>query len=120
MTKHSPQQRSLFQFTENDVVPVDPCANRHGGSETSQDAHDRVGPHKREVYARIMSLARQSGSAGITVHEVAEYLQTTPNAVSGRLTELKVMGRLVYAADDQGEKVRRRGAYVLVVGKEEV
>jgi hypothetical protein len=97
------------------AYPHDICANRHGGAETSAEAHDRVKPFKRGIYARILALVRASPE-GATVHELAEALGGTyPSSISGRLTELRVLGRLTYATDANRNKVKRCGACALVL-----
>lgn len=107
-------QTSLFhtETYQGEVYDRDICANRHGGAETSREAHERVRPHKREVYERILAIVRERGSA--TVHELSEALATYPSSISGRLSELKILGRLTYALDAAGKKIKRRGAAALV------
>jgi hypothetical protein len=104
------EQPTLFPPAD---YAADPCSNRHGGSETSAQAHERVRPHKRQVYARILALVEARGLAGATVHELAEAMATMPNCISGRLTELRALGRLQHRLDGSGNLVKRRGAGVL-------
>lgn len=87
---------------------IDICENRHKGSPESKDAFDRVKGTKQLMYDRIMFLAQQRKEYGITVHEVSHQFGKTPNAVSGRLSELRMMGKLKKSG------IRRNGAAVLV------
>ena len=108
----SHEQPMLFPVDEAAALAADPCAGRNGGAETSRDAHQRIRPHKREVHDKIMALVRRRGS--VTVHEVADGLGTHPHCISGRLTELRISGRLTYQLDAEGRRIRRGGAYALV------
>lgn len=92
----------------------DPCARGGAAVPTSIDAHRSILPGKRAIHERIVALAQARGEDGITVHDVAAALESEPHRVSGRLTELRALGRLVYRLDADGERTRRRGAYVLV------
>lgn len=56
-----------------------------------------------------MNLAAARKEYGITVHEVADEFNTTPNCVSGRLSELKGRGKLKKSGRIRGD------AAVLVV-----
>ena len=87
---------------------IDITENRHKGSPESRDAFDRIKHGKREMYDRIMFLAQQRKEYGITVHDVSHQFGKTPNEVSGRLSELKMMGKL------RKSGLRRNGAAVLV------
>jgi hypothetical protein len=109
------QQPSLFPLP---VFRADPCASKHGGAETSTSAHNRVRPHKRVIYERVLAIIRARGSAGATVHELAEVLDTFPSNISGRLTEMRALRLLTYKLDSDGAKVKRRGACVLLMRTE--
>jgi hypothetical protein len=114
---HDQQAASVYQpsLFPPPVFSADPSARRSCGSETSRLAHERIAPCKGAVRSKILALAQARGTEGATVHEVAEALGTTPNCISGRLTELRIiLGRLAYKFDDAGGKVKRRGACVLV------
>jgi hypothetical protein len=78
-------------------------------------AHKVVQPRKREAYQRILEIARICGPEGITVHSIASAMSTTPNCVSGRLSEMRFLGMLDYALDQAGNKRKRGGACVLVL-----
>jgi len=87
---------------------LDVCQSRHGGSPESADAHARIVHSKEEKHQRIMKLVRSRGDYGITVHELAGAWGTTPNCVSGRLSELVQRGKLKKSGE------RRNHAAILV------
>jgi len=66
--------------------------NRHGGNEQSNDAFQKIESSLPERRAGVLLLIQNGGLTGLTVHEAAKLLDTTPNAVSGRFTELKRSG----------------------------
>lgn len=88
---------------------IDICEARHKGSPESQDAFEKVKHTKQLMYDKIMYLAQQRKDFGVTVHEVAGAFGKTPNAVSGRLSELRMMGKLKKSGE------RRNGAAVLQI-----
>ena len=107
------RQPSLFP--PPDIYQADVCASRHGGVETSREAHERIRPFKREIYDKILTIIRSRGDLGATVHELAESIDTFPSSISGRLFELRIQGELDYLVDTSGNRVKRRGAYALVL-----
>jgi hypothetical protein len=109
------RQPSLF--APIGVPQADPAAGKHHGAETSAQAHARVLPHKRAIYERVLSAVWARGADGATVHELAQDLETFPNNISGRLTELRILGRLEYRLDADGARVKRGGACVLVAAE---
>ena len=66
--------------------------NKHGGNANSTAAFgaikDELKPRQREVHSCIF------WSNGITCKDIAEAMNTGMNAISGRLTELKAMGKI--------------------------
>lgn len=74
---------------ENDI-----CQNRHGGNEQSEEAFEAIRKGLPRRRALCLVLIHKASPEGLTVHELANHLGTTPNAVSGRLTELKKDGRI--------------------------
>jgi predicted transcriptional regulator len=66
--------------------------NKHGGNANSKAAFggikDELKPRQREVYLYIIC------ANGITCKDIAEAMNTGMNAISGRLTELKAMGKI--------------------------
>lgn len=73
----------------------DICENRHGGNPESAEAWLST-PSARRASQRfyIWQIAVRNGARGVTTDEIAEILATTPNVVSGRLSELKKSGFL--------------------------
>lgn len=74
-------------------IKDDVCRNRHGGAETSIRANKNVRKSKdREL---IYGYIKMAGRFGHTCDELAIMLNRTPNAISGRLTELRIAGRII-------------------------
>tara|TARA_R110000824_G_scaffold203371_3_gene387792 strand:- start:501 stop:842 length:342 start_codon:yes stop_codon:yes gene_type:complete len=81
--------KTTFEDTQ---FEFDICQNRHGGNEQSEAAFEEIKkelPFKRAI---VLILLHKAALKGLTVHDLSEQLGTTPNTVSGRLTELKQMG----------------------------
>ena len=77
---------------------MDITSNRHRGSLTSVAAFEQTPASWRsQQREQVYAIAKSRGLYGITTDEVAHVMGTTPNAVSGRLTELKAAGRLLVA-----------------------
>lgn len=77
-------------FDQRDI-----CANRHGGNPQSKAANCRVGYTKAEQRRHVLTFIQVRGALGATTDEVAAGMGKPPNAVSGRLTELKAAGLIV-------------------------
>ncbi len=71
----------------------DICLNRHKGNEQSTAAFhvikDKISHEQTKILVLIAGYPN-----GITVDEIAERYQKTPNQVSGRVSELKRMGKI--------------------------
>lgn len=91
----------------------DICANRHRGSPESREANKRAGHGKAAQRGAILELIRND-EAGLTVDEASFILQTTPNAISGRFTELKALGLIRKVGTRQTRSGSPAGVYVLV------
>jgi predicted ArsR family transcriptional regulator len=74
-------------MSEPDLFDI--CARKHGGNPESQEANRRVSQSKENDRMKILEHLKVNP---MTVDEVAMYWDTTPNAVSGRFSELKKMG----------------------------
>jgi predicted ArsR family transcriptional regulator len=74
------------------MLEQDITKNRHGGNEQSNEAFQKIESSLPDRRAGVLILIRNAASEGLTVHEAAELLGTTPNAVSGRFSELKKGG----------------------------
>jgi hypothetical protein len=83
--------KTTFEDTQ---FEFDICQNRHGGNEQSNAAFEETSKGLPRRRALCLALIHNAASKGLTVHELAALLDTTPNAVSGRLTELKKDGRI--------------------------
>lgn len=68
---------------------TDISKNRHGGNAESESAFHKISPRLPERRKIVLSLIRNAGSKGLTTLEASELLETTPNAISGRFSELK-------------------------------
>ena len=68
---------------------TDISKNRHGGNPESENAFKKISPRLPERRKIVLSLIRNAGSKGLTTLEASELLKTTPNAISGRFSELK-------------------------------
>src|SRR3954466_11359493 len=80
----------LFRTVQGALVPAasDICANRHRGNAESVQANPGA-LSKAERRALVLRTIAKHGSHGATCDEIAVELKTTPNCVSGRLTELR-------------------------------
>jgi hypothetical protein len=82
------KKESLCFIKEPDI-----CKNRHCGADTSILADRRV--QKVQDRELIYGYIKRAGKFGHTCDELSVLLYKTPNAVSGRLTELRINGRIV-------------------------
>ena len=76
------------------TMESDICQNRHRGNPQSEEAFKSIRKELPLRRAICLVLIHKAASEGLTVHELSEQLGTTPNAVSGRLTELKKHGMI--------------------------
>lgn len=88
---------------------IDITENRHKGSPESQEAFERVKHGKQQMYDRILNLAQARKDYGLTVHELSAAIGKPVNCISGRLSELRMIGKLKKSG------VRRNGAAVLQI-----
>ena len=70
----------------------DICARKHGGNPQSTLANQR-GDHPTDRQ-RVYELIQVAGPTGRTLDEVAAILGVAPNRISGRVTQLKVAGKI--------------------------
>lgn len=103
-------QRSLFPpFDHHAQQPApDICAGRHGGADTSVEAHERSQAEHAHDWAAVLAYIRQCGTEGATSKQVALHLGKPLNCVSGRCSEL-IAAQLIV---DSGR--RRDGCRVMV------
>lgn len=99
------QARSNGELWALNPVERDICANRHKGAKTSVEAHKRIrgslSARREAVYKEI----KFEGEHGLTVDELADLWSQTPNAISGRFTELA--GKFPY--DKFPKRIEKRG-----------
>lgn len=85
-------------FAERKSLPAidakDITVRRHGGNAESKKAHERIKQGKAETRLRILGHIKQLGTEGATTDEIAAWMNVPPNAISGRMTELKKLGAL--------------------------
>lgn len=84
------QQTSMFSIKKREA---DICRRKHGGAETSVDADKHV--QKTRDRELIYDYIRAAGQYGYTLDELSVMLDRPPNRISGRVTELRVAGRIV-------------------------
>lgn len=102
----SVEQLDIYELL---VVARDPSERKHKGSETSVAAHRKIEGTKEVTYQKILTLVKARGEFGASSKEIAYALGKQLHAISGRLSEMRAMGKL----RDSG--LRREGAAVLVV-----
>ena len=81
--------------------------NRHGGNANSAAAYETIADTLTNRQNDVLS-ALLRHPAGMTSKEIAEWLESPLNAISGRISELKAMGKVKEAG-------RRDGCAVLVM-----
>jgi predicted Rossmann fold nucleotide-binding protein DprA/Smf involved in DNA uptake len=72
----------------------DICQNRHKGNEESREAFETVKDRLTKSREEVFSFIKSCGDRGATTDEIAVHFGKTPNAVSGRVSELKERGRI--------------------------
>jgi DNA-binding MarR family transcriptional regulator len=68
--------------------------NKHGGNANSQAAFKTICKNLTLKQAQVLATIKARGSFGRTCREIAERHLVGMNAISGRLTELKAMGKI--------------------------
>ena len=73
----------------------DICANRHGGSPTSSEAHASLGRMALETLrAKVAGFVRSRGTSGATCEEIEAAMGLRHQTASARCAELKRLGIL--------------------------
>jgi hypothetical protein len=107
-------QRDLFFKTyvvgKKIDVEADICANRHKGAETSVGAHKRIRGSTSERREAVYAMIKWYNLSGLTVDELAAAWETTPNAISGRFSELARDSRI----EKHGTRKTRSGCSAAV------
>lgn len=107
-------QGSLFSSDAyGGLVPSDICAGKHGGNPNSAAANP-TDEAKGNMRSRIVEAIRSHGR--LSLEQLCDLFAKSPNALSGRLSELKRDGVIVQVAN----RVNRNGANeaVYAVSKE--
>ena len=68
--------------------------NKHGGNANSKAAFGAIKDKLTLKQAQVLATIKARGSFGRTCREIAERHLVGMNAISGRLTELKAMGKI--------------------------
>jgi hypothetical protein len=92
-------------------MKTDITKNKHGGNAQSNAAFEKVraklGDRQKMV---LFQIERWSVAGGVTCREIAEMESCGMNAISGRITELKAMGKIKQIG-------RRDGCAVYIVSE---
>lgn len=96
------------------TTPTDITANKHGGNSESVLAQSRRKHGANAQRERVFRAIRERGTDGLTVHELAETWGVTPNAISGRFSELKADGRIEKVGTRANSNGNRSGVCVAV------
>jgi hypothetical protein len=72
-------------------TPADVCENRHGGNPHSENANKRVS--KAADREAVYCLIKQAAD-GRTLKELCAIMGKTPNQISGRISELRILGKI--------------------------
>ena len=68
--------------------------NKHGGNANSKAAFETIYKNLSLKQSQVLATIKARGSMGRTCREIAERHNCGMNAISGRLTELKAMGKI--------------------------
>jgi predicted HTH transcriptional regulator len=78
-------------------MKTDPTKNKHGGNAQSNAAFEKIEEtltqRQNQVLGAIEILDRYSGK-GATLHDITNWLRLEANKISGRITQLKAMGKI--------------------------
>lgn len=83
----------------------------YGIQSRNDNFHAVVEPTLSERRTAVLFAIRQAGAAGLTLDELSERFDVSPNAISGRITELKRMGFVSHT----GERRRTRAGSTAAV-----
>jgi len=72
----------------------DTTENKHGGNANSKAAFDGIYANLTLRQQQVLATIKARGSMGRTCREIADRHGCGMNAISGRLTELKAMGKI--------------------------
>lgn len=83
----------------------DVCERKHGGNARSIEARARtnVTGRRKQVYDFIV----RCKEAGATSHEISQALNLPMHVISGRISELKLIGRVMAVGERNGADILR-------------
>ncbi len=84
------RQEQLRDFGEL----FDITARRHKGNQQSTAAFHVIKDKITSSQEMILAAIKESGEEGATLDEICHYFNMPPNAISGRISELKAMGKI--------------------------
>lgn len=90
----------------------DICQNRHRGNPESEAVFEYIASKLPARRQKVLLLIHKAGFKGLTVHEASKLLETTPNAISGRFSELKRDGLIVKRGTRPTETGSNAGVFV--------
>ena len=90
----------------------DVCANRHRGNANSVAAHNRIAGKLPEMQRIVFDVIDASGAIGVSLSEICAALERPPNAISGRITELKKSGLITKTGCRINPQGNRESIYV--------
>lgn len=100
----------LFDNVGGQIVPRDVCARKHGGNPQSAIAFDAIRQHLTQSQWRVFCAISATLSFGRTLDELCVLLDVNPNAISGRITELRIKGKI----EKRGTRKTRSGCSAAV------
>ena len=78
----------------NEPDLFDICARKHGGNPESQGAFQAIKDRLTGMQLVVLGLIQRSGEHGMTCDEISKELGRGENVYSGRITELKIAGKI--------------------------
>lgn len=100
------RQTAMFSIKKKEP---DICRRKHGGADTSIQADKAV--QKTRDRELVYGYIRHAGRFGHTLDELCILLDRLPNQISGRVTELRIAGRIVISEE---RRVTRTNSYARV------
>ena len=80
----------------SDLFSVDVCERKHGGADTSIEAFQNSLPARQRDSIRVLEVFRSDVFRnGATLKDVCECLEKEKNEVSGRISELLKMNKII-------------------------
>jgi hypothetical protein len=93
----------------------DPCAGRSRGNPESAAAFSPT--HAVIMRERVYAFIRAAGAKGATLDETSDAFGIAPNRISGRVTALRVEGRILRTADRRETRTGALASVYIAVGE---